>query len=109
MVPSGHHDYASLGWFSALAEPPETNCPLIKPALVELSFALHGLAHEEASRAVFLADAAGYADRFSLTAAQREALIVLDTRAIVAMGAHPLVPFLASMQVEGQSRGHRRV
>jgi 2,3-dihydroxyphenylpropionate 1,2-dioxygenase len=108
MVPSGHHDYASLGWFSALAEPPETNYPSIRPELVELTIALHRLAHEEASRAAFLADAAGYADRFGLTAAQREALIALDTRAIVAMGAHPLVPFLASMQVERQRRGHRR-
>ena len=55
----------------------------IKPELVELTVALHGLAHDEASRATFLADAAGYADRFRLTAEQREALIALDTRAIV--------------------------
>jgi len=40
-----------------------------------------------------------------LTAVQRAALIALDTRAIVAMGAHPLVPFLANMQVERQRRG----
>jgi 2,3-dihydroxyphenylpropionate 1,2-dioxygenase len=40
-----------------------------------------------------------------LTAAQRGALIALDTRAIVAMGAHPLVPFLANMQVERQRGG----
>jgi len=70
-----------------------------------LTVALHGLAHDEASRATFLADAAGYADRFGLTAEQRDALMALDTRAIVAMGAHPLVPFLASMQVDRQRRG----
>ena len=70
-----------------------------------MTVALHGLAHDEASRAIFLADAAGYADRFRLTAEQREALIELDTRAIVAMGAHPLVPFLASMQIERKRRG----
>ncbi len=46
-----------------------------------------------------------YADRFRLTEAQRAALIALDTRTIVAMGAHPLVPFLANMQVERQRRG----
>ena len=63
------------------------------------------LAHDAASRATFLADAAGYADRFPLTAEQRTTLIALDTRAIVAMGAHPLVPFLAKMQVERQRRG----
>jgi len=39
-----------------------------------------------------------------LTAEQRAALIVLDTSAIVAMGVHPLVPFLANMQVERQRR-----
>jgi len=55
--------------------------------------------------APFLADAAGYADRFRLTAEQRTALIALDTRAIVAMGAHPLVPFLAKMQVERRMPG----
>ena len=62
-------------------------------------------AHDGASRATFLADAASYAERFRLTAEQREALIALDTRAIVAMGAHPLVPFLANMQVDRQRRG----
>jgi 2,3-dihydroxyphenylpropionate 1,2-dioxygenase len=39
-----------------------------------------------------------------LTPEQRAALMALDTRAIVAMGAHPLVPFLANMQVERQRR-----
>jgi 2,3-dihydroxyphenylpropionate 1,2-dioxygenase len=70
-----------------------------------LTVALHGLAHEAASRAAFLEDAAGYADRFRLTAEQSEALIALDARAMVAMGVHPLVPFLANMQVERQRRG----
>jgi 2,3-dihydroxyphenylpropionate 1,2-dioxygenase len=69
-----------------------------------LTVALHGLAHDEAGRTAFLADAAGYADRFRLTAEQRAALMALDTHAIVAMGAHPLVPFLANMQVERQRR-----
>ena len=101
---SWHHKYALLGWFGPPALRPEPHYPSIKPELVELTVALHGLAHDEASRATFLADAAGYADRFRLTAAQREALIALDTSAIVAMGAHPLVPFLANMQVERQGR-----
>ena len=102
---SWHHNYASLGWFSPPGARSEPHFPSIKPELVELTVALHGLAHDEASRATFLADAAGYADLFRLTAEQREALIALDTRAIVAMGAHPLVPFLANMQVERQRRG----
>ena len=69
-----------------------------------MTVALHGLAHDEASRAAFLADAAGYADRFRLKAEQRKALMALDTSAIAAMGAHPLVPFLANTQVERQRR-----
>jgi 2,3-dihydroxyphenylpropionate 1,2-dioxygenase len=105
LEPSWHHNYASLGWFSPPETPPEPHYPSIKPELVELTVALHGLAHDEASRAAFLADAGAYADGFSLTSAQREALIALDTRAIVAMGAHPLVPFLADMQVARQRRG----
>jgi 2,3-dihydroxyphenylpropionate 1,2-dioxygenase len=105
LEPSWHHNYASLGWYNPPAPRPEPHYPSIKPELVELTVALHGLAHDEPSRVAFLADASGYADRFRLTAAQREALIALDTSAIVAMGAHPLVPFLASMQVEHQRRG----
>jgi 2,3-dihydroxyphenylpropionate 1,2-dioxygenase len=105
LEPSWHHNYASLGWFSPPGARPEPHYRSIKPELVELTVALHGLAHDDASRATFLADAAGYTDRFRLTADQREALIALDTRAIVAMGVHPLVPFLANMQVERQRRG----
>ena len=105
LEPSWHLNYASLGWFSPPARRPEPHYPSIKPELVELTVALHGLAHDEASRGTFLANAAGYADRFRLTAGQREALIALDTRSIVAMGAHPLVPFLANMQVDRQRRG----
>ena len=103
--PSWHHNYASLGWSSPPETPPAPHYPSIKPELVELTVALQGLAHDEASRAAFLADPEGYADRFRLTSAQRAALIALDTRTIVAMGAHPLVPFLANMQVERQRRG----
>jgi 2,3-dihydroxyphenylpropionate 1,2-dioxygenase len=105
LEPSWHHNYASLGWFSLPVARPEPYYPSIKPELVELTVALHGLAHDVANRTTFLADALGYADRFRLTTEQREALIALDTRTIVAMGAHPLVPFLANMQVERQRRG----
>jgi 2,3-dihydroxyphenylpropionate 1,2-dioxygenase len=64
------------------------------------------LAHEPDKRAQYVADAAAYADRFKLAPEQRQALIALDVRTIVAMGAHPLVPFLANMQVQ-RLRGGR--
>ena len=41
-----------------------------------------------------------FADQFKLPAEQREALIKLDMPTIVKMGAHPLVPFLAQMQIQ---------
>lgn len=101
MDPSWHHNYASLGWIGGNSDKPyEAHYPSIKPELVELTEALHGLAHDAELRAAYLADAAAYADRFSLPADQREALIKLDMPVIVKMGAHPLVPFLANMQIQ---------
>ena len=40
------------------------------------------------------------ADRFRLAGEQRSALIALDVPAIVKMGVHPLVPFLAQLQIK---------
>jgi 2,3-dihydroxyphenylpropionate 1,2-dioxygenase len=47
-----------------------------------------------------MADASAYADQYRLPAEQREALIRLDMPTIVKMGTHPLVPFLAQMQIQ---------
>jgi len=100
MDPSWHHNYASLGWFGDPPPRHDPHYPSIKPELVELTAALHALAHEPAKRASFVADPAAYADGFRLTPEQRAALVALDIPAIVAMGAHPLVPFLANMQIQ---------
>jgi len=78
----------------------ELRYPSIKPELVGLIDALHGIAHEAERRAEYLADRAAYAERFRLTPDQRAALVALDHKAIVAMGTHPLLPFLARMQVD---------
>ena len=101
MDPSWHHNYASLGWIGGDAEQRHAaHYPSIKPELVELTTALHGLAHDPEPRAQFLADATAFADRFQLPADQREALIKLDLATMVKMGAHPLAPFLAQLQIE---------
>ena len=107
MDPSWHHNYASLAWLGGeeLAHIP--HYPSIKPELVGLTAALHGLAHDHAARAAYIADAGAYADRFTLAPAQREALVGLDVPAMVAMGTHPLVPFLANMQVQRQRASNR--
>ena len=74
--------------------------PSIKPELVELTAALHGLAHDANSARSTWPTPRRYADRFKLPPDQREALIKLDLPAIVKMGAHPLVPFLAQLQIQ---------
>ena len=100
MDPSWHHNYASLAWFSEQPQDRVAHYPSIKPELVELTSALHGLAHHDTDRQQFVADARVYADKFKLSSEQREALIKLDVPGIVKMGAHPLVPFLAKMQIQ---------
>jgi len=100
MDPSWHHNYASLAWIDAAPDSSAPHYPSIKPELVGLTAALHGLAHEPERRAAYLADAGAYADQFALTGDQRAALIALDLPAMVKMGAHPLVPFLAQMQIQ---------
>jgi 2,3-dihydroxyphenylpropionate 1,2-dioxygenase len=109
MDPSWHHNYASLGWYSPVSGDHAAHYPSIKPELVNLTTALHGLAHDPADRAQYLADAAAYADRFQLPPEQRQALLALDVPAMVAMGAHPLVPFLANMQVQRARQAARPV
>jgi 2,3-dihydroxyphenylpropionate 1,2-dioxygenase len=98
--PSWHHNYASLAWIGNEASAHDAHYPAIKPELVELTAALHSLAHDADERAKFVTNAEGYADRFRLPADQRAALIALDLPAMVKMGAHPLVPFLAQLQLQ---------
>lgn len=100
--PSWHHNYASLAWFEKAPAHMKAHYPEIAPELVELTSALHGLAHDGRKRAMFLRDPAGYADLFKLSSEQRAVLIKLDVRAIVGMGTHPLLPFLANMQISRQ-------
>jgi 2,3-dihydroxyphenylpropionate 1,2-dioxygenase len=100
MDPSWHHNYASLGWFSPQAASHAAHYPSIKPELVELTSALHALAHEPESRAQFVNDAGAYADKYRLSSEQRQALIALDLPTLTKMGAHPLVPFLANMHIQ---------
>lgn len=99
MNPSWHHNYASLGWFNLEQPDFQPHYPATKPELVPLITAVHALAHESAARQAYMADPAAYAARFTLTEPQRAALVAMDSKAMVAMGMHPLVPFLAGMQV----------
>ena len=106
MDPSWHHNYATLAWFVGKEASGAPHYPSIKPELVALTAALHALAHDEAARAAYIADPAAYAARYELAPAERAALIALDVPAMVKMGAHPLVPFLANLQIE-RRRGRK--
>jgi 2,3-dihydroxyphenylpropionate 1,2-dioxygenase len=100
MDPSWHHNYASLGWFSPMSNGRAAHYPSIKPELVQLTSALHTLAHEADQRTAYVKDPAAFADKYQLTAEQRAALIEMNMPAIVKMGTHPLVPFLANMHIQ---------
>lgn len=99
LEPSWHHNYASLGWFAPSGEARPAHYPAIRPDLAALTEALHGLAHDGASRDEYLRNPAAFADRFALPPNQRAALMALDVNALAALGAHPLVSFLADLQL----------
>jgi 2,3-dihydroxyphenylpropionate 1,2-dioxygenase len=105
MDPSWHHNYASVAFWTPPGAGGSPHYPSIKPELVELTAALHALAHEPARRTEYVADPTAYAARYRLPPDQLQALIALDVPAIVKMGAHPLVPFLANMQVQRLRQG----
>ena len=100
MDPSWHHNYASVAWFSGGGAPHALHYPSVRPELVGLTSALHTLAHDNSARTEFIADAKSFAARFDLSSQHSDALIALDVPAMVAMGTHPLVAFLANMQVQ---------
>ena len=102
--PSWHHNYASLGWYGSQPADHEAHYPAIKPEVVVITDALHALAHSEATRAEFLSNPEGYAAKFSIPPEQRSALATMDLPGMIEMGVHPLVPFLANMQIERQRK-----
>jgi 2,3-dihydroxyphenylpropionate 1,2-dioxygenase len=99
--PSWHHTYATLAWFGA-AEPiaDRPHYPHIRPERVALTEALHRLANDDTARRGFLADPAGYVGALGLASDEAAALVALDQHAFLALGVHPLVPFLARLQLE---------
>src|SRR5262249_20078991 len=70
MDPSWHHNYASLAWIEAQPGDHGAHYPSIRPELVELTSALHGLAHDADKRAQYVANAPAYADQFKLAPEQ---------------------------------------
>ena len=106
MDPSWHHNYATLGWWSPLNPANQgLHYPAVAAERVVLTEALHRLANDAAARASYLADPAAFARGFALPEAQARALAALDLPALVKLGVHPLVPFLAELQIKRQRQG----
>lgn len=99
--PSWHHTYAVFGWTSA---EPEERTPLhyppVDPALVALTDALYRLRLHASDRDWYLAEPEEYARDFDLTDEERHALGSLDEEELRGLGVHPLLAFLARLQVD---------
>ncbi len=65
---------------------------------------LYVLANNAGERARFLADPGGFAREAGLTEEEAHALETLDEREMNALGIHPMVPFLARLQIEHERR-----
>ena len=98
--PSWHHNYASVGFWSPPRPAAAPHYPSTNPELVALTRALHALAYEQSAREAYRRDAAAFAGASALSAEHAKLLEKGDFQAIVALGVHPLVSFLARMQLE---------
>jgi 2,3-dihydroxyphenylpropionate 1,2-dioxygenase len=98
---SWHHDYAVLGWTTG--EQPaaaELHYPPVVAARLALSSALYRLRMEAPVRRRFLDDPAAFAEELGLDADERAALEALDEAQLQKLGIHPLLAFLARLQVD---------
>jgi 2,3-dihydroxyphenylpropionate 1,2-dioxygenase len=99
--PSWHHVYAIAAWTSGkVAEPSALHYPMTSPALLPLYEALYALRMDRVARAAWLSDPSAFASGYALTPAERSALEALDEAALRGLGVHPLLGFLARLQVD---------
>jgi 2,3-dihydroxyphenylpropionate 1,2-dioxygenase len=98
--PSWHHNYCSLGFWQPVRPSTAPHYPSTQPELVALVRALHALAHDSSARDAYRLDAAGFAAASELPVEHARLLQAGDFKAMVALGVHPLVPFLARLQLE---------
>lgn len=105
--PSWHHTYATVAWHTP---PQPRRDPLHYPAIhaerLKLTQALYTLANDEAERTKYLKDTGAYAAVLGLKPDEQKALSSLDQGQLLALGIHPLVFFLANLQIERQ-RGQK--
>lgn len=99
--PSWHHTYGVLGWTSAVVPDPEPlHYPPLRPDLLAVTEALYALRMHSDARQRYLSDATSYATEYDLTPQQKRALVTMDEDALREIGVHPLLAFLARLQVD---------
>jgi len=105
--PSWHHNYATMAfWSQGAAHQPDLHYPPIHPDQVVLADILHRLAHDGAERAKFLSDPQAYAGALAIAPAEKVALAAMDQSALLKLGVHPFLPFMAKLQIDRQRDGH---
>jgi 2,3-dihydroxyphenylpropionate 1,2-dioxygenase len=103
--PSWHHTYATVGWDRPLETRSDPlHYPPIHPKRVPLTQLLHKLSMDQAERARYHKDPAAYAAAAGLQADEQKALAELDQSQFVKLGIHPLVSFLAHLQIDRERK-----
>ncbi|WP_258538501.1 hypothetical protein [Mycolicibacterium chitae] len=102
MEPSWHHNYAMVCWDSSKPQPEQEPLHYPVPRADQLPFyeALYELRSDPEACRAWLADPASVADRYDLEDGWREAFMALDEEAIRDAGVHPLLGFLARLNVD---------
>ena len=105
--PSWHHTYATVAWTTPSAPRRDPlHYPAIHAERLRLTDTMYRLANDETERGRYLKDPAGYCAAAGLESAEQAALAKLDQAKLLELGIHPLVFFLAHLQIERQ-RGAR--
>jgi 2,3-dihydroxyphenylpropionate 1,2-dioxygenase len=105
--PSWHHTYAMVAWHEPVRPRIDPlHYPPIHAERVRLTTALYRLANDDAERALYLKDPRAYAAAAALAPDEERALAALDQHEMLQLGIHPLVFFLANMQIDHE-RKHR--
>lgn len=103
--PSWHHTYATLGFTSPRAERSEPlHYPAIHPERVRITQILHRLSMDAAERARWHKDPRAYAASLGLAGDEAQALADIDQIKFSEMGIHPLVSFLAHLQIDRERK-----
>jgi 2,3-dihydroxyphenylpropionate 1,2-dioxygenase len=108
MEPSWHHTYA-MAWWSppGAATESQLHYPVPRASQLRLYEALYELRMSRDAALAHLDDAVAFAARFELAPAEREAIVTLDDRQIKALGVHPLLGFLARLQLDNVRKSLR--